>query len=118
MDSNSSPNWTRWTIRGNSRRLTAQYSVTPPSGLWSATDNGEYQVFVNAGQVRDLQNNPTRTKLIGSFIVDVPKYPSDLAAPPPVEALVTIPVRNFGAIPNDAIDDTACDPSGDRVASA
>ena len=90
----------------NHVRLYARYKISAPNGFWSAADNGTYQVFVNKGQVRDTANNPTRLKLLGTFTVSVPAYPSNTAQTPKTFVTATN-VSSFGAIPNDGLDDTA-----------
>lgn len=88
----------------DNKRLYARYKISAPNGFWSNADNGEYSIFVNKGQVRDTANNPTRLKLLSTFTINVPAYPTDVA-PPARTPGTAIDVSTFGAIPGDGLDD-------------
>jgi hypothetical protein len=90
----------------NPRTVVARYKVTAADGYWNNTANGNYTFTVNAGQVRDLSNNPTRLRAVGTMAVDVPNFPTDIGQVKPLPPLAVDATR-FGATPNDGTDDTA-----------
>lgn len=57
---------------------TALYSITAPNGVWQITDNGEYQVFLQDGEVADSSSNFAEPALLGRFTVSIAA-----ASPPP-----------------------------------
>lgn len=89
----------------NPRTVVARYKITAPDGYWNNTANGTYTYSINAGQVRDLSNNPTRQRVVGTMTVGIPKFPTDVGQVRPLPQLA-VDVTNFGAFPNDGIDDT------------
>ncbi|MDB5293475.1 MAG: conserved repeat domain protein, partial [Phycisphaerales bacterium] len=58
------------TVANNGRTVTATYTVAAPSGAWSATDDGTYNVALNANQVLDTSNNAAPVTF-GSFAVNI-----------------------------------------------
>jgi uncharacterized protein YkwD len=56
----------------NGSPRTARYRINAPGGLWTAADNGNYEIWVKAGAVRDVDGNYVPPKRIGSFTVGIP----------------------------------------------
>jgi len=56
---------------GNGSPRTATYQITPPSGTWSAEDNGVYTLSLASGQVRDIVGNVDAPQILGSFNVAI-----------------------------------------------
>jgi len=52
--------------------VTATYSVAAPGGSWDANEDGTYQVFLQSGQIFDVDGNYTPGATLGSFQVSVP----------------------------------------------
>jgi hypothetical protein len=82
------------------------YKIAAPGGVWDAADNGAYALKLNPSQVRDRAGNVAPAVKIGSFTVNVPQYPSDVAAGMVTKGIVGVDVTRFGATPNDGTDDT------------
>jgi hypothetical protein len=81
---------------------TATYKVAP-FGTWDATDNGRYRVVLQPNQVFDVFDTPANDGIIDEFLVNV----GGVANPTPPAPPTGTDVRDFGAFPNDGIDDTA-----------
>jgi len=58
-------------LGGNGSPRTATYQITPPSGMWSAGDNGVYTLSIASGQVRDVVGNVDAPQILGSFNVAI-----------------------------------------------
>ncbi|MDB5299424.1 MAG: conserved repeat domain protein, partial [Phycisphaerales bacterium] len=58
------------TVANNGKSVTAKYTVAAPAGAWSATDDGTYNVALNANQVLDASNNAAPVTF-GSFAVNI-----------------------------------------------
>ncbi|HWE97712.1 MAG TPA: DNRLRE domain-containing protein [Tepidisphaeraceae bacterium] len=58
------------TVANNGKTVTAKYTVAAPSGTWSATDDGTYNVALNANQVLDTSNNAAPVTF-GSFAINI-----------------------------------------------
>ena len=82
------------------------YKISAPGGVWDAADNGAYAIKLNPSQVRDRAGNVAPAVKIGSFTVNVPQYPTDVAAHMATKGIVGVDVTRFGARPDDGIDDT------------
>ncbi len=65
----------------DSTSLTVTYAVKGPDRHWDRVDNGEYTLWINAGQVKDAAGNALPAQQIGSFNVLIPK--AGVAAPAP-----------------------------------
>ena len=66
---------------GNGTPRTATYTVTPPGGTWNGSDNGVYNVSVNANQIGD-EGSPqlfVAGGAIGSFTVSAINTPPAVA---------------------------------------
>jgi hypothetical protein len=50
---------------------TALYSIAAPTGAWQSADNGEYSVYIQAGEVSDTANNSMDAALLGKFTVAI-----------------------------------------------
>ena len=59
------------TTDGSPRTVT--YSVAAPGGAWDGTDNGEYEIRLQAGQVQDREGNSIPSGRIGEFSVSAPQ---------------------------------------------
>ena len=59
------------TPSGNGPSRTATYQFTPPGGDWNSSDNGTYNVVLQANQVSDTAGNFAVTGTIGSFSVNI-----------------------------------------------
>ncbi len=93
------------TTNGDLRSAT--YQIIAPGGDWDATDNGIYEVLLEAGQVSDTSGNFALGGSLGTFAVDIAQSnPNPQSIVFPSNAGV-IDVTAYGAIPNDGIDDTA-----------
>jgi hypothetical protein len=92
--------------KGNSSVL-AWYKMSAPGGVWDAADNGTYTVSLNPFEVRDTQGNSGQARVLGTYTVNVPVYPSSMVAGQLVNTATGIDVQSFGAFPNDGRDDTA-----------
>src|SRR5205814_623668 len=53
----------------NGTPRTVTYSFIPPGGAWDGPDSGTYNIYMQAGQVRDLDGIPVPAGTIGSFTV-------------------------------------------------
>ncbi|HSI35384.1 MAG TPA: CAP domain-containing protein [Tepidisphaeraceae bacterium] len=73
----------------NAKSLTATYAVLGPDKTWDRSDNGDYTVWVNPGQVTDTAGNSVRPLQIGTFSVKV--IPT---ATPQAARLPDAPARN------------------------
>lgn len=51
--------------------VSATYRMIPPGGVWSAWDNGTYQVNVQADQITDVSGNVANAVKAGSFNVAI-----------------------------------------------
>lgn len=80
--------------------ITARYKVAPPDGAWDGTDNGRYTVWLQPNQVFDTGGTPANSGLAGDFSVLV----YGVGNPPGIRTAVD--VRDFGAIPDDGLDDS------------
>lgn len=75
-----------WSVQPTFERLTfpggavvATYSLSGSAGMWDSSDNGTYEVLLNANEVLDSRGNATPSSAIGSFEVDIPsQLPGDL----------------------------------------
>lgn len=56
----------------NGTPRTVTYQVSPPGATWDATDNGVYNVAIQAGQVADTSGNFLIASALGSFTVALP----------------------------------------------
>jgi glucose/arabinose dehydrogenase len=65
---------------GNGAPRTATYSITAPSGVWDATDNGFYSIRLETNQVRDTSGNFAGAGNLGSFRASVPGTGTGLKA--------------------------------------
>ena len=48
---------THFTVSGSGALVTATYTVAAPGGSWDATDDGTYNIALNANQVKDTSGN-------------------------------------------------------------
>ena len=55
----------------NGASRTATYSIAAPEGKWDAADEGEYTVKINAGAVKDTNNNAIAASTLGKIAIDV-----------------------------------------------
>jgi len=76
---------------------TATYRVTAPGGSWDATDNGSYNVTLQAGAVDDTNGNAAAAGSIGTFGVQIPA-PASSMTPIPTAGGPLAPPSGFGAI--------------------
>jgi len=74
--------------------VTAVYTVAPPDGAWSASDNGTYTISVVAGQVTDTSNNPVGPAS-GTFNVSA----SVADTQPPVAVISAPAITAVGSVP-------------------
>lgn len=74
-------------------QLTASYAINAPGGNWDASDNGWYEIYMRANEVRDASGNAVAAGKIGSFEVAIPL--PDIT--PPTATLISLPVPK----PND-----------------
>jgi len=51
--------------------VSATYRIVPPGGMWSAWDNGTYQINVQPGQIKDLSGNVANPVSAGTFNVAI-----------------------------------------------
>lgn len=58
-------------LGGNGSPRAATYQITPPSGTWSASDDGVYTLSIASGQVRDVVGNVDAPQILGSFNVAI-----------------------------------------------
>lgn len=58
-------------VSGNGSPRTATYQISPPSGSWSADDDGVYTLSIASGQVRDVVGNVDAPHVLGSFNVAI-----------------------------------------------
>jgi hypothetical protein len=57
----------------NGTPRTATYSVTPPGGgVWAVQNNGSYQIFIESGQVADIEGAFVAPAQLGQFTVSIP----------------------------------------------
>ncbi|NUQ64557.1 MAG: S8 family serine peptidase, partial [Pirellulales bacterium] len=54
----------------NAANATVVYRVPAPNGTWGAMDDGDYQIWLRAGQVWDTSGNRAGAGFLGSFNVD------------------------------------------------
>ncbi len=59
-DENGTPRW-------------VTYQVSGPDGSWDVSDNGVYEIILNAGQVADTSGNTMANQLLGTFLVAIPE---------------------------------------------
>ncbi|NJK28342.1 MAG: hypothetical protein HC925_07565, partial [Coleofasciculaceae cyanobacterium SM2_3_26] len=90
---------------GNLRKAT--YAIAPDEGIWDPTDVGEYTVAIGADQVRDLDGNAVEAGQIGKFTLDINNAPFIVEKDLFPDDAGVVDVRDYGAVPNDGIDDTA-----------
>lgn len=69
-------------------QLTASYAINAPGGTWDAFDNGSYDIYMRANEVRDTRGNAVAAGKIGSFEVAIP-LPDTV---PPTATLISLPV--------------------------
>lgn len=62
---------TNFTVSGSGKTVTAVYTVAAPDGSWDATDDGTYNIALDANQVTDTSGNAA-VVTFGSFAVNVP----------------------------------------------
>jgi len=62
---------------------TALYSIAAPNGVWQVTDNGEYLVYLQDGEVADSSSNYAEAALLGRFAVSI----AAASEPPQVVAI-------------------------------
>ncbi len=58
-------------VAGTGGTLTVTYRVSAP-GAWDSTDNGTYQIVLQAGQVKDVNGLAASERVLGSFQVAIP----------------------------------------------
>ena len=58
-------------INSNGTPRVATYSITPPGGSWDFTDNGTYNVVMQASQVADNLGNFVAAGNVGAFTVNI-----------------------------------------------
>jgi hypothetical protein len=97
----------RSTTSNAGRTVHAYYKISAPGSVWDAADNGTYTVDLNPYQVRDTTGNSLRSGTLGTFAVAVPQYPTTIGMGMPIKGVIGVDVRDFGAVPNDGVDDTA-----------
>jgi hypothetical protein len=61
---------------------TAIYSINAPNGLWQSSDNGEYDIYLQADEVSDTSGNSMNAALLGSFTVAIPTAQQALVVDP------------------------------------
>ena len=83
----------------------ARYKFAPPDGSWDASDNGAYRVVLQADEVFDTTGAAAATAEIGQLRVELPEPPQPNSEP--YVGLFGLDPAQFGAFPNDGIDDTA-----------
>jgi hypothetical protein len=89
------------TVDGPAR--VARYKFAPPGGSWDAGDNGAYHVALQADEVFDTLGAAAAAREIGRLEVELPPGPES----DPYVGLYGLDPAQFGAFPNDGIDDTA-----------
>jgi hypothetical protein len=57
--------------RGNGTPRTATYQIGAPGGTWDRTDNGTYNLALEASQVRDTAGNAAAARPLGTFVVNI-----------------------------------------------
>lgn len=55
----------------NGPQKTATFNFTAPGGAWDATDNGQYQIFIENNSVFDMVGNAVAGGLLGEFTIAV-----------------------------------------------
>ncbi|WP_152088404.1 Ig-like domain-containing protein [Limnospira platensis] len=88
---------------GNTRNAT--YQIAPSGGVWDVSDGGTYTVIMEPNAVSDVVGNFVPTATLGSFTIDFGTNTTQNIVFPADAGVVD--VRDYGAIPNDGIDDTA-----------
>ena len=79
----------------NGTPRTVTYEIAAPGGSWDPADNGQYQLALRAGQVRDTAGNAAANRTLATFRVNVP-------APQPEHVfLVTDTADSVDAQPGD-----------------
>lgn len=53
----------------DSGTVTVDYTIAVPGGTWDAADNGDYQILVADGQVKDILGNAVAAGSIASFTI-------------------------------------------------
>ncbi|MEE3719694.1 HU family DNA-binding protein [Tumidithrix elongata RA019] len=56
----------------NKKGKIVTYAVGAPGGIWDASANGTYEIFLLEGQISDAHGNAIPTGRLGSFLVDIP----------------------------------------------
>ena len=57
----------------NGTPRTATYSITPPGGgAWAVQNNGSYEVFIESGQVADIEGAFVAPAKLGQFTISIP----------------------------------------------
>ena len=59
----------------------ATYTLAAPGGSWGLEDDGQYDVFVRAGEVRDTSGNASAAALAGTFEVSLGAIAFDARTP-------------------------------------
>ncbi|CAN5572850.1 hypothetical protein BH09PLA1_BH09PLA1_02890 [soil metagenome] len=90
----------------NLRTITARYKVSTPRNIWDPSSNGTYKFTMVAGQVKDLDERFVPAGVLGSFVAKVPSFPTTVGQQGYNPRNGAVNVRDFGAIPDDGIDDT------------
>jgi hypothetical protein len=57
----------------NGGKMTVQYQILPPGGLWEGSDNGLYSVTLVENQVADLAGHSAQACTLGGFLVSIPE---------------------------------------------
>jgi hypothetical protein len=104
---------------GDGPERVARYKISSPGADWDRTDNGRYSVQMRPSQVYDVPGQSVASGQFGEFDVQIgdptppPAPPTPPPPPPPPPGggpdprLLGLDVRDFGAVPNDNIDDTS-----------
>ena len=67
-------------VKPNGTRISATYVIEPPAGTWFTSDNGEYQLNLQAATVADAGGNAVTGGTLGTFIVKSKKVAPAAAA--------------------------------------
>lgn len=64
---------------GNGSPRAVTYEIAAPGGAWDHADNGQYQLAIRPGQVRDTSGNPVANRTLTVFRVNIPEpQPADV----------------------------------------
>ncbi|MGC9505942.1 glycosyl hydrolase family 28-related protein [Baaleninema sp.] len=105
--------------RGNPANVS--YAIDPPGGTWDASDSGPYRITLEPNAVRDIDFNFYDSGSLGTFDFEISTVvPTENIVFPDDSGIID--VTDFGALPNDGIDDTAAiqqaldeNPSGNTI---